>query len=111
MSYCWRNSKIAADINDIEKASLVSSNHAEYADPRKIHAEISKYIAPEEIWLDVERLENNNSVGIYQQIAKGVGESQVVLLFISSEYAQSKNCIMEAQFKVVLTFCGSYPLK
>lgn len=51
-------------------------------------------------WMDVDRLRGADEMGLFGQIATGMGESKIVISCVSSEYAESDNCRMEIQFAV-----------
>lgn len=90
ISYCWTNSWNAKEKDQIKK--VVGS---EYSDPRRVHEMLaSKY----NVWLDIERLSSGQTDGMFEQIAKGLHNSKVVIVFVSTEYARSENCKMEFQF-------------
>ena len=50
------------------------------------------------IWLDIEQLSSTDDSGMFGQIAEGLNHANIVIICLSKEYAQSKNCEMEAQF-------------
>jgi len=90
ISYCWTNSWNAKEKDQIKK--VVGS---EYSDPRRVHGLLAqKY----KVWLDIERLSSGQNDGMFEQIAKGLHNSKVVVVFVSTEYARSENCKMEFQF-------------
>ncbi|XP_048580168.1 uncharacterized protein LOC116604300 [Nematostella vectensis] len=96
VSYCWWNSNTAYQAKQI--SSLIGN---QYSDPRKIKEDLSKMLNLV-IWLDTERLQTNNqsdsSMGMFEQIAKGLARAKVIIVFVSEEYAASDNCRMEFQF-------------
>ena len=53
-------------------------------------------------WYRTRNLTIHNRVGatdgMFEQIAKGLHNSKVVIVFVSTEYARSENCKMEFQF-------------
>ena len=64
------------------------------ADPRKI----AEYLRQNgvSVWLDIDRLKEGG--GLFESICAGMLASKCVIVFISSEYAQSANCRMEISF-------------
>jgi len=74
---------------------------SQFADPRKVHAGLANNNRFS-LWIDTERLkttnQNDESLGMFAQIAEGLGKAKVVLAFVSKQYANSENCRMEIQF-------------
>ncbi|KAJ7352717.1 hypothetical protein OS493_034322 [Desmophyllum pertusum] len=96
ISYCWVNSEDAHKAKHVKE--FIGSS---FADPRKVHAGLAandKF----SIWIDTQRLrttnQNDESLGMFAQIAEGLGKAKVVLAFVSKQYANSENCRMEIQF-------------
>ncbi|KAK2552504.1 hypothetical protein P5673_026340 [Acropora cervicornis] len=74
-----------------------------FADPRKVHsilAQSDKF----SLWIDTDQLkttnQNDESLGMFAQIADGLGKAKVVLACVSKQYANSENCRMEIQFAI-----------
>lgn len=96
VSYCWVNSEKAHKSKQVKE--FIGS---QFADPRKVHAGLAKNNRFS-LWIDTERLkttnQNDESLGMFAQIAEGLGKAKVVLAFVSKQYANSENCRMEIQF-------------
>lgn len=88
LSYCWSNS------HDFMKDKIKGNK---FADPREIKLQLEKSLK-QKIWLDIEQLSSTDDAGMFGQIAEGLSAANLVVICISSEYSQSKNCEMEAQF-------------
>ena len=90
ISYCWANSLNAKKNNEIGNL---------FSDPRYINSCIEQYKFS--TWLDIKELTSaEKSVGLFEQILKGLKESSVFVPFISDEYAESTNCRYEFQFAI-----------
>lgn len=96
ISYCWLNSENAQKAKQVKE--FIGSP---FADPRKVHASLVKE-NKFSLWIDIERLrttnQNEESLGMFEQIAEGLGKAKVVLAFVSKQYANSENCRIELQF-------------
>eukprot|EP00116_Pleurobrachia_bachei_P002583 sb/3462845/ len=90
VSYCWSNSNLSYQRNEISKLS-----GGEWNDPRLIKEHLSKKFP---VWLDIEQLTSGQVSGMFEQITTGLVNSKVVCVFVSAEYAKSENCKMEFQF-------------
>ncbi|KAK3609671.1 hypothetical protein CHS0354_035956 [Potamilus streckersoni] len=88
ISYCWTNSHDA-----IEKGSKKKEGSLGWGDPR----EIKKFLQEKGIpcWLDIERVGGG---GLFEDIADGLRKAKVLVAFVSNEYVQSQNCLMEFRF-------------
>ncbi|KAL4233400.1 hypothetical protein ACF0H5_008081 [Mactra antiquata] len=95
LSYCWTNSHDAIAKGSREKDGALGWKGG---DPR----EVKKFLNDKGIscWIDIERV---GGVGLYTSIADGLKEAKVVLAFVSDEYVESKNCVME--FRQSLITC------
>ena len=92
LSYCWTNSLIAKEANQIE---TVVGNR--YADPRHVKAELER--AGFKVWLDIERLRSADAnADMYVQLTNALKDAKAIVPFVSTEYANSPNCRMEFQF-------------
>ena len=91
ISYCWLNSDAAKKAGQIQAGSACGNK---LADPRSIAAALRD--AGLRVWLDVWRLEGGR--GLFEDIAKGLLRTRVVLACVSDEYSQSENCRMELQY-------------
>ncbi|KAK3737158.1 hypothetical protein RRG08_016463 [Elysia crispata] len=90
ISYCWANSKTAADAGSATKPGALG-----WGDPRKIKEFLqSKGV---KCWLDVEQM---GQEGFFEDLADGLRKAKVMIAFVSDEYAMSKNCKMEFRFAV-----------
>ncbi|GFN74887.1 leucine-rich repeat serine/threonine-protein kinase 1, partial [Plakobranchus ocellatus] len=88
ISYCWANSKTAADLGSATKPGALG-----WGDPRKIKDFLqSKGV---NCWLDVEQM---GQEGFFEDLADGLRKAKVMVAFVSDEYANSKNCKMEFRF-------------
>lgn len=98
VSYCWSNSEEAFKSKQI-KQSVGSA----FADPRKVHSILAKS-DKFSLWIDTDQLkttnQNDESLGMFAQIADGLGKAKVVLACVSKQYANSENCRMEIQFAI-----------
>lgn len=93
-SYCWLNS------HDAYKRKQVSKlNGSRWNDPRVILKKLSKATGMKS-WMDVDRLQGADEMGLFGQIATGMSKSKIVISCVSMEYANSDNCRMEVQFAV-----------
>lgn len=96
VSYCWSNSE-----NAHKSKQVKNFIGPPFADPRKVHASLAKN-GNFSLWLDTEQLkttnQNDESLGMFAQIAEGLGKAKAVLAFVSKQYANSENCRMEIQF-------------
>ena len=52
----------------------------------------------ENVWLDIEQLDSTDDSGMFGQMAQGLKNCEVVVICISKQYTDSKNCQMEAEF-------------
>ncbi|XP_068689361.1 uncharacterized protein [Montipora foliosa] len=97
-SYCWANSEEAYQSKQVKE--FIGSA---FADPRKVHSTLAKNHTFS-LWIDTEQLKTTNqnadSLGMFAQIAEGLGKAKVVLACVSKQYANSENCRMEIQFAV-----------
>lgn len=98
VSYCWLNSEKANKSKQV--TDFIGSP---FADPRKVYAGLAQN-DKFSLWIDIERLkttnQNDESLGMFAQIAEGLGKAKVVLAFVSKQYANSENCRMEIQFAI-----------
>lgn len=92
ISYCWSNSYLAFQSNQVPKVS-----GSQHADPRLIKRRIQD--EGYSTWLDIEQLKSGDQgVGMFEQLANALKDTKMVVAFISDEYANSVNCRMEFQF-------------
>lgn len=124
ISYAWKNSIDALNKMEITPDQYVGSpkSSAQYADPRYIAASLQNFYNstynqnldqgieldpddveedredPIDVWLDINKLSSTKNFSMFQQIHKSIGECDLVIICISNEYANSENCLMEAQF-------------
>lgn len=98
ISYCWLNSENAHKAKHVTE--FIGSP---FADPRKVHSSLVK-ANKFSLWIDIERLrttnQNEESLGMFEQIAEGLEKAKVVLAFVSKQYANSENCRIELQFAI-----------
>lgn len=92
LSYCWSNSKSSYDLEQVQDYTGSS-----FSDPRQIKKDLEKRLG-QNIWLDTDQLDSVDDSGMFGQIAQGLKSSSVVVLCVSKEYINSKNCQMEANF-------------
>jgi hypothetical protein len=79
VSYCWANSKLAQDAGHISGEA-----QNQLADPRAIANKLNGAGIP--TWLDIERLAGGK--GLFEDIATGLINTEVVIACISDEYAK-----------------------
>ena len=91
VSYCWANSRQAEEAGHINGQA-----QNRLADPRAIAGKLNGAGIP--TWLDIERLAGGK--GLFEDIACGLINTEVVIACISDEYAKSENCRMEFQYAV-----------
>nr|XP_039270005.1 uncharacterized protein LOC120344759 [Styela clava] len=92
-SYCWSNSKSAADRNQISK--YIGN---EWNDPREIADKLAQ-ASGAATWIDIKRLESAaDGMGMFGQIASAIGDCKAAVACVSNEYANSDNCRMELQY-------------
>ncbi|CAH1783022.1 unnamed protein product [Owenia fusiformis] len=89
ISYCWSNSQNAIDLGSREKDGAIG-----WADPREIRKKLGENDI--DCWLDIEQLGSGG--GLFEDIAKGLRNAKVIVAFVSDEYAESKNCMLEFRF-------------
>lgn len=98
VSYCWSNSESAHRSKQVKDFT-----GSPFADARKVHASLANF-GKFSLWIDTERLkttnQNDESLGMFAQIAEGLGKAKAVLAFVSKQYANSENCRMEIQFAI-----------
>ncbi|XP_050400370.2 uncharacterized protein LOC126817438 [Patella vulgata] len=90
VSYCWQNSQEA-----INKGSRVIQGAIGAADPRDIKVYLEKNNI--KCWIDVERAGNN---GLFDDIAEGLINADVMVACVSDEYSKSSNCQFEFRYAV-----------
>ncbi|KAK7478154.1 hypothetical protein BaRGS_00030601 [Batillaria attramentaria] len=88
ISYCWANSKTAADLGSASNPKAQG-----WGDPRKIKQFLQDRKVP--CWLDIEQM---GQEGFFEDIAEGLRKAKVMVACVSDEYAESKNCVMEYRF-------------
>ncbi|XP_060554389.1 uncharacterized protein LOC132715413 [Ruditapes philippinarum] len=93
VSYCWSNSKNAA-----EKSGRINPDSLGWGDPRQLKAVLQKQGI--NCWIDVENV-GKDKKGIFADMAAGIRNSKMMLAFISDEYAESVNCMMELRFGII----------
>ncbi|KAI8622684.1 hypothetical protein BC830DRAFT_271411 [Chytriomyces sp. MP71] len=86
ISYCWANS---------QKAMGTHSTGA--CDPRFVRTFLREK-GFTDIWIDTERIKSG--ADLFEQIANGIMESEVMIVFVSDEYAVSKNCVRELNYGI-----------
>ncbi|XP_064618850.1 uncharacterized protein LOC135482601 [Lineus longissimus] len=89
-SYCWKNSQRAIKLGLESVPGAVG-----FGDPR----ELKDYLQNNGInsWLDIERAGSVHG-GLFEDIAEGLRDSQVIVACVSNEYASSLSCQMEFRF-------------
>lgn len=109
VSYCWRNSLSAVTAGQVSRDMLAGEKGS---DPRVFATQLKA--SGVRVWLDIEQLEAGGEAGMFEQIADGLIGADLVVAFISDEYAASDNCQMECQFatktlqkNVIPVACGS----
>ena len=100
LSYCWSNSQLAEDANQIDNV-----NGTIFSDPRLLKTKIAEH--GYNVWLDVEKMQTAN---MYQQILQGMRAAKIIVACISYEYAKSSHCIMELQFALKSIFKPVVPI-
>ena len=93
LSYCWKNSLIASQMNQV--SNVVGHK---FSDPRLIKRELEKRLG-HPVWIDTERMAGSGTQqSIFEQIAASLAKAKVIVACVSQEYADSQNCRMEFQF-------------
>ena len=93
LSYCWKNSLIASQMNQV--SNVVGHK---FSDPRLIKRELEKRLG-HPVWIDTERMAGSGTQqSIFEQIAASLANAKVIVACVSQEYADSQNCRMEFQF-------------
>ena len=93
LSYCWKNSFIASQMNQV--SNVVGHK---FSDPRLIKRELEKRLG-HPVWIDTERMAGSGTQqSIFEQIAASLAKAKVIVACVSQEYADSQNCRMEFQF-------------
>ena len=94
ISYCWRNSADAVLKGMAPTHGAIGDDPL--SDPRNVKSLLeSKGLS---CWLDIEQVGKN---GLFQDIADGLKRCKMVVVCVSSDYAQSVNCMMELRFAII----------
>ncbi|KAL4230338.1 hypothetical protein ACF0H5_010721 [Mactra antiquata] len=93
VSYAWSNSLTAA-----QKSGKVHSDSIGWGDPRQLKGVLENNGIS--CWIDTEFV-GKEKKGIFADMANGIRNSKVMLAFISDEYAESDNCMMELRFGII----------
>ncbi|KAH9258643.1 hypothetical protein BASA81_003145 [Batrachochytrium salamandrivorans] len=84
--------KVVDDTSSTKPTIMISYNWNHQAQARIIHSVLESQGYP--VWRDEERMKGN----IMDAMASAIGESKVVLVLVSSWYAESANCKLECLF-------------
>ncbi|XP_052813517.1 uncharacterized protein LOC128240741 isoform X2 [Mya arenaria] len=94
ISYCWSNSRQAQ-----EKSMRIKEEALGHGDPRDIKNQLERD-GNLHCWIDTEYV-GKEKKGIFADMAAGIRNSKVILAFISDEYSESDNCMMELRFGIL----------
>ena len=90
ISYCWLNSHDAVSKGTKKRENALGW---EESDPRSLCKKLQK--AGITCWLDTER---SGIRGLFEDISQGLQECRVLVVCVSKEYKDSKNCMMEMRY-------------
>ncbi|XP_062596866.1 uncharacterized protein LOC134258357 [Saccostrea cucullata] len=88
ISYCWKNSAQAVALGTRSGSASLG-----FGDPREIKSYLEENCI--NCWIDVERIGMN---GLFDEIAKGLLESRVVVACVSDDYVESPSCCKEFRY-------------
>ncbi|CAD5120940.1 DgyrCDS9493 [Dimorphilus gyrociliatus] len=91
ISYCWSNS-----LSAIAKGTKSTDKSKGLVDPRDLKDVLEKNDI--KCWMDVEQVGQS---GLFQDIAEGLKHARVVVVCVSDEYVNSRNCQMEFRFAAI----------
>ena len=89
LSYCWQNSKEA-----IDKGTKPRNGSVGVTDPRNLKTFIREKVNVD-CWIDIEQAGRTT---LFEDIAAGLRHAKVVVVCVSDEYVDSKNCVREFRF-------------
>ncbi|KAJ3030994.1 UNVERIFIED_CONTAM: hypothetical protein HDU68_007028 [Siphonaria sp. JEL0065] len=89
MSYCWKNSREA-----YQKGSIHSLSACGPCDPRELARKLTSF--GHVTWLDVDRLRPDELD--FDHLTEAMKPSNLAVICVSNEYANSENCIHEFKF-------------
>ncbi|XP_052285089.1 uncharacterized protein LOC127881358 isoform X1 [Dreissena polymorpha] len=94
ISYCQRNSYLATKNQEKYNESALG-----YGDPRDLCFRL-EHEGKFNCWIDTEYI-GKEKKGIFADMAVGIRNSKVFVAFVSDEYAESDNCLMELRFGIL----------
>ncbi|KAH9492683.1 hypothetical protein Btru_024553 [Bulinus truncatus] len=92
ISYSWSNSQHAH-----ERGTICPPGSIGWGDPRQVKIELQKRNIS--CWLDYEQ--PSVGKGLFKNITEGIRNAKVLVAFVSDEYVESDNCMMEIRFGVL----------
>ncbi|KAJ3143184.1 hypothetical protein HK100_003862 [Physocladia obscura] len=91
MSYCWKNSSEAFQMNQIREDTGCGP-----CDPRNLARKLTSL--GHVTWLDVDRLKINQP--LFEHLVDGLNPAKLAVICVSNEYSQSENCVREFKYIV-----------